>query len=279
MEDRRNEESEEPKNGDPKRGWPWWAVAVFALLLALVFATIGYFLGKDHHSRRHRRDVLSWESSRWKEDGTAGHPIEAVMLSEKPRVMLLRNFLTAEECQHLQALGEPKMKRSTVQGVGEDGSKGTNVLSKHRTSWTANLERAHDAVVRRVERRAALWCGYPLENVEPLQIVSYRPKQEYKRHFDYFIEGTDGAAEALVRGGQRRVTFFAYLNTLEENAGGETHFTELGLKVKPVAGDAVMFHDCTPDGKVDPKTAHAGMPPLRGTKMGVNVWVRERKFV
>jgi prolyl 4-hydroxylase len=207
------------------------------------------------------------------------HKCVVRVLSEEPRILLIENFLSREECEALKAAGEPKMKRSTVQGKGEDGSAGPNVLSKHRTSWTANLEKSQDEVVRGVESRAALLAGYPLANLEPLQIVRYQPKQEYKRHFDYFVPGTDGADEALKRGGQRRVTLFAYLNTLGEEDGGETEFTELNLKVRPVAGHAILFHNTTPDGKVDPRTAHAGTPPKSGVKLGCNVWIRERKFV
>jgi prolyl 4-hydroxylase len=206
------------------------------------------------------------------------HSCSVRVLSEEPRILLIENFLTAAECEALRGAGEPKMKRSTVQGKGDDGSGGPNVLSTHRTSWTANLEKAQDEVVKAIESRAALLSGYPLDNLEPLQVVRYQPGQQYKRHFDYFVPGTDGAEEALKRGGQRRVTIFAYLNTLPEEAGGETEFTELKIKVRPVAGHAVLFHNTTPEGKVDPRTAHAGTPPKSGVKLGCNVWIRERKF-
>jgi prolyl 4-hydroxylase len=203
-------------------------------------------------------------------------PMTLKLVRESPRIVLVEGFLSPSECRDLIELGEPKLRRSTVQGAGDAGAKGTNVVSRERTSWTANLDQGQTDLVRRIEKRAALLSGYPLENLEPLQIVRYESGQQYKRHWDYFVRGTEGADDALKRGGQRRVTIFAYLNDVEE--GGETHFTDIDLKVSPKAGSAVLFHDCTPDGKEDPRTAHAGTPPTRGTKYGCNIWIREGPF-
>lgn len=221
-------------------------------------------------------DPLDWNPLVTEIEGSSGAPMRLSLLSDSPRVVLVANFLSPKECDALVDLGEPLLKRSTVQGSGDGGVGGKNVVSRERTSWTANLKKAQDAVTERVERRAALLTGYPVANLEPLQIVRYEPGQQYTRHFDYFVAGTKGADEALKQGGQRRVTLFVYLNDVEE--GGETHFTEINLKVAPRKGSAVMFLDCTPDGREDPRTAHAGLPPKRGVKYGCNVWIREGAF-
>jgi hypothetical protein len=43
--------------------------------------------------------------------------------------------------------------------------------------------------------------------------------------------------------------------------GGETQFINLDLKLKPGVGDALLFYDLMPDGKVDKRTMHAGTAP------------------
>ena len=70
-----------------------------------------------------------------------------------------------------------------------------------------------------------------------------------------------------------------YLNDLEKHdTGGETHFPELDLKVKPKKGTAVFWMNVTPDKNVDYRTKHAGLPPSCSTKYGCNIWIREGKY-
>ena len=195
------------------------------------------------------------------------------MLSDNPRVMIFHNFLSADECQHLIQLAEPRMAPSTVQLEKLE-------TTPDRTSFTTNLKRHETDVVKQVESRAVMFANYPMENLEPLQVVRYQPNQFYRPHFDYFEKGKRGTKEALARGGQRTVTMFVYLNSLPaEETGGATIFPELNLRVKPKAGTAVYFLNVTPDGQEDPRLLHGGEAPKMSTKYGLNIWFRQRAFI
>ena len=66
----------------------------------------------------------------------------------------------------------------------------------------------------------------------------------------------------------------AYLNSVPERDEGWTTFPKLKLKLSPAANAAVVFNDCLPNGEEDPRTLHGGSPPLNGTKIAINIWIR-----
>jgi len=203
---------------------------------------------------------------------TSTSPIYVEMLADNPRVMLFHNFLSLEECQHLIALAEPRMARSTVQSKQLE-------LSADRTSFTTNLLKRETDILKAIESRAVMFSGYPDTNLEPLQVVRYHPNQFYKPHYDYFVPGMKGTANALKRGGQRTITYFVYLNDLPpDEKGGATSFPKLGIKIRPKAGTAVYFNNLLPSGKEDDRLLHGGEPPEQSIKYGLNIWFRQGPF-
>ena len=99
--------------------------------------------------------------------------------------------------------------------------------------------------------------------------------------------------------GNRATSFFVYL--VAECIGGTTIFPEIWrpkamewcetlkchdehgqelfrVEVKPKVGRAIFWHNLDTSGSVDKKTLHAGAPVINGTKVGLNIWTRERKF-
>lgn len=109
---------------------------------------------------------------------------------------------------------------------------------------------------------------------ESLQVLHYSVG-EYLPHFDYFDPALPGSQPVLAQGGQRIMTFIVYLNTVE--AGGETLFPALDLKVQPKQGRVVMF-DNVSNGKIDPLSLHASAPVLVGEKWAMTRWIRERRW-
>jgi prolyl 4-hydroxylase len=190
-----------------------------------------------------------------------------------PKLLVIEQFCTADECNHLIKLAEQnKFDRSTVQGEKQE-------VSQHRTSYTTNLNRAHDDVVARIEQRVAALSGFPLHNIEQLQVVRYEPGQQYKHHYDFFVPDTTGTPLALQNGGQRCITIFVYLNDLDPTeTGGQTDFPKLKVQVKPKQGRAVYWTNVKPDGQEDYQTFHAGLPPTKSIKYGLNIWIREATF-
>jgi prolyl 4-hydroxylase len=50
------------------------------------------------------------------------------------------------------------------------------------------------------------------------------------------------------------------------------------VEVEPRVGTAIFWFNMDPAGVVDEKTLHAGAPVQEGTKVGLNIWTRDRKF-
>ena len=115
-----------------------------------------------------------------------------------------------------------------------------------------------------INRRIATATDTVYEQGEPLQVLRYRPGEEYKLHSD-----------ALPPGGEQRVT--TMLVALETNfAGGETTFPRLGLRWRGREGEALIFANVGADGEPDPRMLHAGEPVTRGTKHLLSKWIRGR---
>ena len=49
------------------------------------------------------------------------------------------------------------------------------------------------------------------------------------------------------------------------------------LAVKAVKGDALLFYDVEPNGKVDPLSTHGSCPTLAGEKWVATRWIHSRK--
>ncbi|MGH8784381.1 MAG: 2OG-Fe(II) oxygenase [Cupriavidus necator] len=189
-----------------------------------------------------------------------------------PQVQLFQQLLTNDECDALVALSRGRLARSPV--VNPDT--GDENLIDARTSMGAMFQVAEHALIARIEARIAAVTGVPAEHGEGLQILNYKPGGEYQPHFDYFNPQRPGEARQLSVGGQRIATLVIYLNTPE--AGGATAFPRVGLEVAPVKGNAVYFRYLLPDGKLDERTLHAGLPVASGEKWIATKWLRERPY-
>jgi prolyl 4-hydroxylase len=124
----------------------------------------------------------------------------------------------------------------------------------------------------------------------------YTEKQKFREHFDWF---DPLKPESSGPAGNRATSFFVYL--LADCDGGTTMFPEVwrpeGLEwctdlkchdengqdvqwveVLPKVGTAIFWHNLDTLGEVDMKTLHAGSPVINGTKIGLNIWTREREY-
>eukprot|EP00803_Ostreobium_quekettii_P004662 evm.model.scf_3141.1 EVM.evm.TU.scf_3141.1 scf_3141:6100-10850(+) len=211
---------------------------------------------------------------------------EVIQLSWAPRAYLLKGFLTEEECDHLIALGSPKLTKSTV----VDNESGKSIPSQVRTSKGTFLNTAQDEVVDRIERRVAQVTMIPVEHQEGMQILKYVNGEKYEPHFDYFHDVVNQKPES---GGQRIMTMLMYLSTVPE--GGETVFpnavksehvggpewsdcAKRGLAVKAKKGDAIMFYGLKPDGSEDQTSLHGSCPTTKGEKWSATKWIHVLPF-
>ncbi|WP_299019845.1 2OG-Fe(II) oxygenase [uncultured Tepidimonas sp.] len=188
----------------------------------------------------------------------------------RPRLAVLGNVLSDEECAALIRAAEPRLKRSRTVQTKTGGEE----LNADRTSDGMFFRRGESPLIQRIEARLSRLVHWPVENGEGLQVLRYRPGAEYKPHYDYFDPNAPGTARITERGGQRVATLVIYLN--EPVRGGGTTFPDVGLEVMPQRGHAVFFAYDQPDPAT--LTLHGGAPVLEGEKWVATKWLRESEF-
>ena len=210
-----------------------------------------------------RREMLTLlERMRLDVEGNPATAPEGRVLSEAPEVTIFERLFTAGECDYLRAIAEPGYAPSTVFNASRQ-----LVRDPIRTSDGSTIHwLIKNPVVHALNRRLAAASGSAAEDGEALQILRYRPGQQYHPHLDFAV-----TSENI-----RRQTALAYLN--HDYAGGETCFLKTGLKVKGRKGDVLVFRNAGPDRRPDPLSEHAGLPVTKGTKYLASRWIRERRW-
>lgn len=196
-------------------------------------------------------------------------PIIAALAS--PQLFIFAQLFDEVECDGLMKLSMSRMEPSTVADKG-----GLYSQDAARTSSGVKLKRCENDLIVKLERRVSELLNYPEENMEPFQVLRYRPGEEYKPHQDYFNPSVEDNKTYLANGGQRLATLIIYLNDVP--AGGSTNFPKIGLNVMPKRGDAVLFSYLTEDQRVDPRLQHAGSPVLSGEKWIATKWLRQMEY-
>lgn len=181
---------------------------------------------------------------------------------EEPLIVVLDNVLNDEECKQLIELSKERMNRSKIGGNRE--------VDSMRTSSGMFFENGENDLVAKIEKRVSEIMCIPVEYGEGLQILNYKPGQEYKPHFDYFKEGTRASEN------NRISTLVMYLNDVEE--GGETTFPKLNLSVSPKKGSAVYFEYFYNHKEINEYTLHSGEPVVKGEKWVATQWMRRKKI-
>ncbi|MBK6738970.1 MAG: 2OG-Fe(II) oxygenase [Haliea sp.] len=159
------------------------------------------------------------------------------------------------------------MRPSEIATTNECDSDGS-----FRTSRTCDLGILSDIFIKEIDARICKMIGIDASYSEVIQGQYYDIGQEFKAHTDYF-EADQFQSYAAARG-QRTYTFFIYLNDVE--AGGETEFLKLGIKIKPQRGRAVIWNSLTPQGVPNPNTIHQEHPVMRGYKCVITKWFRAK---
>ena len=201
-----------------------------------------------------------------------------IILHKNPDIILIKNFLSNEECDHIIKIGDPHVKKSEVCGYG--GSR----PDKNRTSMTAHIGKMfldndkYDPVLANIRRKAGLFSSKNEKNVEPIQLVRYHPGQFFKSHYDYLDRNVDIYKENIEKNGQREFTFFVYLNNVPKENGGTTYFPKLNKHFQAKKGQAIFWSNMV-DGEDDKRMLHSGAELFEGVKYGLNVWVREKEYI
>jgi prolyl 4-hydroxylase len=186
-------------------------------------------------------------------------------LSDRPEVIAFRAFLSPDECRYLIDAAAPAFQPAAVGHVA--GGMGGHVVPRIRTCDVAAFPWvAENPVIHAINRRIAAASGTAADWGEPLQILRYRPGQEFKPHRD--------CTEDIEN--QRVWTMLIYLN--DGYTGGETEFLQTGLKVRGNTGDALLFRNADDAGRPDMSTLHAGLPVFTGKKLLASRWIRQKRY-
>jgi prolyl 4-hydroxylase len=187
--------------------------------------------------------------------------------SAKAEVFILREFLSAAECEPLMRLIDAQRQPSTL--VSDDGTPG------FRTSETCYLDHG-DPAVATLDTKLVEVSGIAPEHGEALQGQRYEIGQEFMGHTDYFEPTAADFHEHTATSGQRTWTFMVYLNDVP--AGGATRFKALDKIVKPERGKLLAWNNRNADGSPNAATLHHAMKVRKGLKYVITRWYRERPW-
>lgn len=196
-------------------------------------------------------------------DGTPAAVPPIKTCSTSPRIATVRSLFTADEGAHVAALSKPRLMPSIV----VDSRTGREAPHPIRTSEGTVLGPIQqDLVVHALNLRIAAVTRTRVRQGEPLSVLRYAPRQQYRLHHDCLPGETN----------QRVMTLIAYLNSGYD--GGATQFPTAGVEFRGDTGDALLFGNVLADGRVDERSRHAGLPVTRGEKWIATRWIRARDF-
>ena len=182
-------------------------------------------------------------------------------------LLILRNVVSAADCEALIALVDAGRRPSTIADANGD--------PLFRTSETCDLPLS-EPVVAALDARLAAMTGIDPACGEPPQGQRYSSGQEFKAHTDYFEPDGADFARFCATSGQRTWTLMLYLNPVD--AGGATRFVTADKIVRPEKSKLLAWNNRHADGSVNPATLHQGMPVRRGVKYVITKWYRERAW-
>jgi len=197
----------------------------------------------------------------------SGDPLDLpaeTRLSTRPWASAFHALFSPSECAFLIDQAQPWLAPSVV----IDPQTGRQLRNPIRTSDGMSFGYVQEApAIHALNRRIAAAAGTDVTQGEPLQVLRYRPGQEYRPHVDA-VAGEPN---------QRILTVLVYLT--DDYEGGETLFLRTGLRFKGGKGDALIFRNTLPDGRADDMAQHAGLPVTSGEKIVASRWIRARPFV
>jgi prolyl 4-hydroxylase len=189
-------------------------------------------------------------------------PSEQRFDTDKAEIYWIDDFLTDAECDALI----PTIKSKTAQG---------GITNKANTDPGFRTAQVHDFEgIPWIQQKIADHMGIHTNFAEPLQGQVYEVGQLFKEHADYFdaVRPKEYDYYARQQGGQRTWTFMVYLSEVE--AGGETDFPYMDIRIKPKKGMALVWNNLYMDGSNNTDTRHQSLPVIEGEKVIVTQWFR-----
>lgn len=197
-----------------------------------------------------------------------------------PDIYIIPRFLSTQELDYLVGvIGDTTRNQGWQESFVFDDDD-IQFDKDHRSSKFHAFESRQNKRVAMIESKVCDFLSCDHDAIEPLQLVRYVKGEKFGVHHDMgtYNEETDTVElpykSTLAK--RRILTIFCYLNDVP-NGGGYTHFPACdGLRIRPKAGQAVVFSNVTKEGLPDKRTIHEGDEVTAGEKYGLNIWVTER---
>jgi hypothetical protein len=216
----------------------------------------------DWQALRHSADIAAWLRSQ-----------PPRILSASPRVALVEGIASPEVCDWLVARAKPDLVQARVYDPATGGPAHDGVRTNRERHFGFE---DRDLIFNLLRHRMSEATGLSVAAMEAPTILNYTQGQHFMPHHDYLDPASQGHAKEIANRGQRVLTLLVCLN--EDYEGGETDFPALGRRFKGRKGNALFFWNIEPEGSIDPRTLHAGLPPKRGEKWMLSQWVRSRSW-
>lgn len=192
-------------------------------------------------------------------------------MSPELRIGIAEQFITPAICNWLVEKSRLHLKPAQT----DDPLTGTPRYGNNRTNSSAEFAFEDTGfILYLVRARISALTGPPTMAMEGSAVLHYAPGQQFFPHYDFLDTAEPGYARQVAEFGQRVLTFLIYLN--EDFEGGETDFPKLDWRYRGKTGDALFFWNVLPNGQIDGRMLHAGLPPIRGEKFLFSQWVRGR---
>lgn len=216
-------------------------------------------------------------------------------LNVNPPVLEIKNFLSIASCERLVRFA------LNGRGMQIDGTRpqmaGSTSTIRTSTSWLMNEPDVVELLSKIQDLTGIIYSptspflhpppiclnpfpashtlvnltGCPSNRLEFVQVIRYRPGQQYSWHLDYLP-----TPEACGAQGNRLATLLVYLNT--PSSGGQTCFRDLNIQVEPTQGKALLFFPTFLEGGLpDFRTVHCSALS-EDTKYVAQVFIRHGTF-
>jgi prolyl 4-hydroxylase len=195
------------------------------------------------------------------------------VLSDVPRILVYQNEIPPLVCDYILSHAAPQMKPAEIVDPNSGISRQDPYRRAKATTFAPLIQ---DTVISTMDRVLMKLSHLPFENGEQMGVLSYIPGEEYRPHYDCFLQA-DGIEEAeMSRGGQRVRTVLLVL--YDDFQGGGTSFPNLGITILAPKGSVIVFDNVDEKGEPDLKSIHAGLPVTAGTKWIATKWIRANKY-
>ena len=201
---------------------------------------------------------------------TVKSPLSAI--SQSPRIAAIEGFIEPHICDWLIARARPRLAPAMVYDRKSGQAQNADLRTNRLFSFQPG---ERDLILALVRARIATVTQTVASAMESPKVLHYSVGQQFKPHFDIVLDPTSpDYAKRFSEGRQRVLTFLVALN--DDFEGGETEFPALGLRWKADKGSALFFWSVDPEGKLDRRTLHAGLPTTRGEKWILSQWIGGR---